>query len=68
MVFFYQFVFAALHLTTCGLESNARRYDNLGFNMPLAMVQADLHRKHRCSLRFHRIPTLRALDPVPEQE
>jgi hypothetical protein len=25
------------------LEPNARRHDNMGFNMPLAMVQADIN-------------------------
>ena len=49
-------------------EPNAGRDDDLGLDMSLAVVQADIDRQYSLSGPRSDPLTVRATDPVPEQE
>lgn len=52
------------HSCLMSAESNARCNDDLGFNMPFSVVQADFHREASLTSRFSLISTFS--DPFPQ--
>jgi hypothetical protein len=49
------------------LEPNARRHDNMGFNMPLAMVQADINSTSLYPRNLDNLTRAATSDSLPEQ-